>query len=256
MKPNRCKEMKAKRSPAEVDIVLVIDYSSDIRNGKNLKDELCRLGHDLFADGGWADDVDLRLGLVTHDVEGKPAVKSCDFVESGADFVRRVNDLVDGINEFGLPAVDLALDFFWRGPSSDKYIAFLSGEPMAGGHAPGFQLSKLYKLCQKLIDLHVIFLGMGPPCEAYSLLGKTPGSSYKTEAYGFADKLNAGELFRKYLIDYLMKYVPRIRAWMPDAINKRPQSNLYELSESLHKGGILRGYFREIGGVKRGEGEA
>jgi len=121
---------------------------------------------------------DVRLGLVTHDVNGNPEVHSADFMTSPSDFRTALMDAPTGATEYGLPAIDRALDFPWRDVCR-RYLVFFTDEPVAGGHNVSFQNDKLNELASKMSALHVHFIGFNEwDCPSYGLLGKTPGSSY------------------------------------------------------------------------------
>ena len=159
------------------DIVFVVDLSrsmSDIIRG--LKDYIADFVHNLLTDPQ-STVKDVRLGLVTHDVSGRPAVHAAGFTTAASDFRASLMNAPEGGTEFGLPAEDRALDFPWRS-TCRRYIVFFTDEPVDGGHDPVRQNSKLQELGQKMSALHVHFIGFGPQCPSYEMLGKTPGSKY------------------------------------------------------------------------------
>lgn len=123
---------------------------------------------------------DVRLGLVTHDVNGTRRVHKADFVTSSREFNSLLDSAPDGEQEFGLPAIDCALDFDWR-TSCRRYIIFFSDEPVSGGWDSSFQNSKLNELAHKMADLHVNFIGFNTEdCPSYRKLSKVGGlSSYE-----------------------------------------------------------------------------
>lgn len=190
----------------QVDLVLVVESPSDTRSDKNLKDELCRLGHALFNDNERAYTLDLRLGLVSHDVEGRPAVQCRDFVASGIAFERCLSTADEGVKGFGLPAVDLALDFPWREQDTYRRIGFLAGRSVSEGHCPDFQRSSWRELAIKMATMCVSLIGFGPRCVCYEQMGKTPGSKYTC-----LDNQMPGALFREYLVDYFKDFHARYR---------------------------------------------
>ncbi len=159
------------------DIVWVLDVSgtmADITQG--VKDNIAQFVGDLTS-SGQSPVKSLRLGLVTHDVEGNATVRASNFAETTEEFVSNLMNSPEGANEYGLPAVDRALDFNWRSEAR-RYIIFITDEPVAGGTDPAGQTAKLPELSQKMAGLHVHFLGFGPACESYEQLGLTPGSDY------------------------------------------------------------------------------
>ncbi len=159
------------------DIVFVIDVSgsmTDVIDG--VKNNVGRFVTTLLTDPQ-STVKDVRLGLVTHDVEGRPEVYVRDFVSEAASFVAALGQAPEGGTEFGLPAIDKAADFNWRAVCR-RYVVVFTDEPVDGGHEPAFQRSKLAELARKLADQHIHFVGYGPTCDAYALLGKTPGSEY------------------------------------------------------------------------------
>lgn len=175
------------------DIVFVVDFSgsmSDLIDG--LKRHIGDFAAKLIGDPQ-ATVRDLRLGLVTHDVGGSPAVHSAPFVASAEGFRQHLAGAPSGSTEFGLPAIDVALDFPWR-PLCRRYIVFFTDEPVEGGHDPQRQQAKLQDLCQKTATLHVHFVGYGPSCPSYELVGKTPGSSYQVVDRGTLSSLDMKDL--------------------------------------------------------------
>lgn len=159
------------------DIVWVLDVSGSMADIiQSVKDNIAKFAVDLSS-SGQSPVKSLRLGLVTHDVGGSATVKAWNFAETTEEFVGNLLSAPDGANEYGLPAVDRALDFNWR-TDARRYIIFITDEPVAGGTDSGGQNAKLPELCQKMAALHVHFLGFGPGCGSYEQLGLTPGSDY------------------------------------------------------------------------------
>jgi len=164
------------------DVVFVLDVSgtmSDIVQG--VKDHISNFVG-LLVNDPQSTVKDVRLGLVTHDVGGAPNVFAAPFTSSPDEFRRNVNSAPDGASEYGLPAIDKALDFPWR-ESCRRYVVFFTDEDVDGGNDPQLQKSKLIDLCRKLTALHVHFVGFGPSCNAYEMVGKTPGSTYRVTTH-------------------------------------------------------------------------
>lgn len=166
------------RTKGVADIVFVLDCSgtmSDIIDA--LKSQVFSFV-DMLLNDVQSTVRDVRLGLVTHDVRGQAAVHSVDFMTSAEDFQRALDNAPDGVDEYGLPAIDRALDFPWRS-NCRRYIVFFSDECVLGGQNPDFQNSLLRDLGSKMAALHVHFIAFNEEqCPSYELLGKTPGSSF------------------------------------------------------------------------------
>lgn len=122
--------------------------------------------------------VDLRLGLVAHYADGgdRRGVYSWDFTESTELFRKHLsgcNSLPSSADEFGLPALDRALDFPWR-PKCRRFLVSFTDEPVSGGHRSQFQKSRLQELAAKFSALRVAGYLVGPSCPAYDQLGRGP----------------------------------------------------------------------------------
>lgn len=129
---------------------------------------------------------DVRLGLVTHDAPNSARVHWAPFVTSSKEFQSNLAASPSGCDEFGLPAVDTALDFPWRAQAR-RYIVFFTDEGVDGGTDSALQRSKLMDLGRKMAAMHVHFIGFGPQCDAYAILGKTPGSDYRVTGHSELD---------------------------------------------------------------------
>jgi len=122
--------------------------------------------------------VDLRLGLVAHFADGgdRKGVYAWDFTDSPEHFKSHLSacdSLPASADEFGLPALDRALDFPWR-PQCRRFVVSFTDEPVRGGHDPSFQSSRTQDLAAKFAALRVSGYLVGPPCPEYDLLGRGP----------------------------------------------------------------------------------
>ena len=168
----------APRIKGVADIVFVVDVSGTMSDIIDAVKQYIAEFVDMLVNDPQSTVKDVRLGLVTHDVDGDARVHAVDFMAEPGDFRNALMNAPDGGTEYGLPAIDRALDFPWR-PECRRYIVFFSDENVDGGHGPAFQNSKLQELAQKMSTLHVHFMGFNEEaCPSYELLGKTPGSSY------------------------------------------------------------------------------
>ena len=161
------------------DIVFVLDVSGSMDCIINeLKKNIAKFV-DVLLNNKQSNVNNVRLGLVTHDKGGKRDTYSVNFMYSASQFRYALMNAPSGIGEFGLPAVDRALDFPWR-EICRRYIVFISNASVEyTGTDPVFQNSKLSDLALKMSQMYVHFIGYNTmDCPSYSLLGKTPGSSY------------------------------------------------------------------------------
>lgn len=214
------------------DVVFVVDSSgsmSDILAG--LKQHITDFVKDLLS-SAQSTVSDVRMGLVTHDVNSREAAQSADFVTSAQSFEQLVSNAPNGGTEFGLPAIDLALDFPWR-TKCRRYIVFFTDEPVDGGHDPAFQRSRLQELCQKMAGLHVHLLGIGPKCPSYEKVGKTPGSDYHPEQ-------DRDKLRRPDMKETLIGLSKTITNGVDEQAFLKAQKNIYGLSETAVGSGVLR----------------
>jgi len=122
--------------------------------------------------------IDLRLGLVSHFTDGgdRRGVRHWDFTSSVPDFkqaLQSCDKLPASADEFGLPALDRALDFPWR-PVSRRFVVSFTDEPVEGGHEPDMQRSQLQDLGAKFGQLRVNGFLIGPSCPDYDALGRFP----------------------------------------------------------------------------------
>lgn len=122
--------------------------------------------------------VDLRLGLVAHYADGgdRRGVYAWDFTESVGEFKTRLgscDSLPASGDEFGLPALDRALDFPWR-PKCRRFVVSFTDEPVSGGTDHSFQKSRLKELTEKFAALRVAGYLVGPSCPDYDQLGLAP----------------------------------------------------------------------------------
>ena len=122
--------------------------------------------------------VDLRLGLVAHFADGgdRMGVYAWEFTESEEEFKARLgrcDALPASGDEFGLPALDRALDFPWR-PKCRRFVVSFTDEPVSGGTDDSFQRSRLKQLAEKFANLRVAGYLVGPACPDYDQLGLAP----------------------------------------------------------------------------------
>lgn len=114
--------------------------------------------------------IDLRLGLVAHETSGgdRRGVTAYPFTNDVPQFQGNLAscDRDSAGDEFGLPALDRALDFDWR-PVSRRFVISFTDEPVAGGSDVEFQLSKLQQLTEKFVALRVSGYVIGPDCPHY-----------------------------------------------------------------------------------------
>lgn len=177
------------------DVVFVMDHSGSMADLiQGVKEHVANFVHDLLNDPQ-STVQDVRLGLVTHDVMGKASVHWAPFVSTADAFQKNLEAAPEGHDEFGLPALDAALDFPWR-PLCRRYVLFFTDEEVDGGAASAVQREKLMELCQKAAQLHVHFVGFGPSCSAYELVGKVPGSEYNVTDRENLSKPDMGSLLR------------------------------------------------------------
>ena len=159
------------------DIVFVVDTSGSMEDIIDALKNYIADFVDVLLNDPQSTVKDVRLGLVTHDVDCKPEVHAVEFMTSPNDFRGALMNAPEGVTEYGLPAIDRALDFPWR-ELCRRYVVFFSDEPVSGGHNPDFQRASLNELAQKMSDLHVHFIGFNEEsCPSYDIIGKTPGSS-------------------------------------------------------------------------------
>ncbi|MCB1079132.1 MAG: hypothetical protein KDM64_15035, partial [Verrucomicrobiae bacterium] len=117
-------------------------------------------------------------GLVAHYADGgdRSGVYAWDFTDSTEEFkqnLRECDSLPARHDEYGLPALDRALDFEWR-PMCRRFVVSFTDEPVDGGHEPAFQRSCLAQLSEKFNALKVNGFLIGPACSAYDELGRAP----------------------------------------------------------------------------------
>ena len=159
------------------DIVFVLDVSPSMDSIiKALATHVGSFGAMLLNDPQ-SNVTDVRLGLVLHGLNEK--VKAFDFVTCAEEFLSNITCFEVQGHEFGLPAVDMALDYPWR-DLCRRYIVFFSDQSLyPTGFAPDFQVARQQELCAKMASMHVHFVGFEEqPCPSYALLGKTPGSTF------------------------------------------------------------------------------
>lgn len=117
--------------------------------------------------------MDVRLGLVAHESSSgqRRGVRAWDFTEQVDSFCAALAQAQDGASgdEFGLPALDYALDFDWR-PNCRRFVISFTDEPVSGGQQHEFQVSQLEALRQKFADLRVNGFILAPPCPDYDQL--------------------------------------------------------------------------------------
>lgn len=122
--------------------------------------------------------VDLRLGLVAHYADGgdRRGVYAWEFTDSSEVFktqLGRCDSLPASGDEFGLPALDRALDFPWR-PKCRRFVISFTDEPVSGGTDHPLQTSRLKELAEKFVALRVAGYLVAPACPDYDELGRAP----------------------------------------------------------------------------------
>jgi len=122
--------------------------------------------------------IDLRLGLVAHYASGgsRQGTREWPFTDSVDEFCRHLADcesVAGTYDEFGLPALDAALDFPWRSRCR-RFVVSFTDEPVKGGHEPDLQCSKLQDLMEKFAALSVNGYVIGPSCPDYDRLCTGP----------------------------------------------------------------------------------
>ena len=163
------------------DLVFVLDVSPSMRP---IREALARNIAEfvqLIASDPQSPVTDLRVALVIHGIGRK--VKSFGFTQSIEQFRDLLQDVAGRGQEFGLPAIDLALDLQWR-EVCKRVIVFLSDEGVASDGEEGrFQSPRIHELGQKMARLHVKYFGFCTvDCPMYSHLGRVPGSAYTVQA--------------------------------------------------------------------------
>ena len=160
------------------DIVFVLDLSSSMNSIKNsLKTHIGDF-IDNIINGVQSTLKDVRLGLVLHGARSENKISVLPLTFSLEKFNDHLLNTKGGLDEFGLPAVDAALDLQWR-DNARRYIVFFSDEAVETGFMPDLQIKYLRALAIKMSELHIHFIGFNTKqFPSYAFLGKTPGSSY------------------------------------------------------------------------------
>ena len=122
--------------------------------------------------------LDVRLGLVSHYSDGgdRRGTRHWDFTTSVDEFkdnIAKCDRSPASGDEYGLPALDRALDFPWR-PLCRRFVVSFTDEPVAGGCDVEFQQSKLSQLAAKFEALRVSGYLIGPECPDYDTLCQGP----------------------------------------------------------------------------------
>jgi len=169
------------------DIVFVLDVSRSMNKKiEGIKSSISDFVDTLFYDPQ-TPIKDLKLGLVIHGIGQK--VRGFDFVDSAEEFLTILGEAKGRGQEFGFPAIDMALDFPWR-EKSRKYIVFFTDETVEqDGDNGTFQKPKFMEVCQKMANsgIHILAF-ITRECPYYKYLDKIPGSSVYIGAYGLDDK--------------------------------------------------------------------
>lgn len=181
-------------SKNHVDICFVVDNSgsmSSVINGIKMyiNDFADTLAH------GTGVDIDFRIGFVLHGNEKILIRQFTDDVEAFKSALMNASDRHDtGIDEFGLPALDVAADFPWQ-KKRHKFILFFTDEGVGGGYEPELQMSKYDELLTKLEELKIKLYFYGPDTTEYRHFQRVPGTEYNpTENFNnldFSEILNS-----------------------------------------------------------------
>lgn len=159
------------------DIVWVLDKSGSMNDIiQAVENNVAQFATDL-ATSGQSPVKSLRLGLVTHDVEGRAEVWGADFAETHEEFVGNLTGAPSGGNEYGVSAIERALQFPWR-DNCRRYILCITDEPAQGGHDPAGQAALIASVIEGIKGKHIYFLGFGPNCPDYEQIGLVPGCDY------------------------------------------------------------------------------
>jgi hypothetical protein len=170
-------QLQGKKMKGVADVVFVMDTSGSMTPViEAVKNHISTFVDSI--QGNSQMPVDLRLGLVSHFTDGgdRRGVRHWDFTPSLSDFkaaLQICDKLPASQDEFGLPALDRALDFPWR-PVSRRFLVSFTDEPVAGGFDPDFQNSRLNDLAGKFAQLRISGYLIGPACPAYDALGRGP----------------------------------------------------------------------------------
>lgn len=160
------------------DIVFVLDVSPSMNDVIDSLRKHIESFVDLLLNDPQSTVKSARIGLVLHGLNPTPTILHHDFTEEAQEFARFLEEPHRGGDEFGLPAIDRALDFPWR-EVCRRYIVMFSDENVSAGHDPKRQRSLVHDLAKKMANLNVHFVSYNTrSCTAYSLLGRTPGSTF------------------------------------------------------------------------------
>lgn len=170
-------QLTGKKMKGVADVVFVMDTSGSMSSViESVKNHIITFVESIQANSQMP--IDIRLGLVSHYTDGgdRRGVRAWDFTTSVEDFkqaLHQCDKLPASADEYGLPALDRALDFPWR-PVSRRFVVAFTDEPVEGGHEPGFQRSRLQELGAKFGQLRVNGYLIGPECPDYGALGRFP----------------------------------------------------------------------------------
>jgi len=166
--------------------------------------------------------IHLRLGLVTHEAAmgDRRGVWASAFTESVHDFKALLTGCEANStgNEFGLPALDRALDFDWR-PSCRRFVVSFTDEPVEGGTDVPFQLGKLPELADKFHALRVAGYLIGPACPNYDAICAGPKMVRVV--------MEHGDLSTYDFSKFLSELGRTVSASPEEQVPSRPAPNLY-----------------------------
>jgi hypothetical protein len=170
-------QLQGKKMKGIADVVFVMDTSGSMSPViEAVKNHIVTFVDSINSNSQMP--IDLRLGLVSHFTDGgdRRGIHHWDFTSSVSDFkqaLQSCDKMPASADEFGLPALDRALDFPWR-PVSRRFVVSFTDEPVSGGQEADFQRSRLQDLGAKFGQLRVNGYLIGPTCPDYDALGRFP----------------------------------------------------------------------------------
>lgn len=225
-----------------IHIVSVIDNSNGY-DRETLKRHIAKAVRELIDYREGYHQLTPTFGLVTHDVESKPAGQGTYILNTVDAFEKAINRAPEGFNEFGLPAIDLAIDLsYWRERKRKIILMFFTDEPVNGGQECALQESHVPMLAHKIARIGIAFRGIGPKCRTYEILGKTPRSSYRIveDSWERREYAESESYIRQFVINSVLQHV---FANYQGGLRENDFSyeyNLFQLREEVLPGGLYR----------------